>query len=191
MRIGFDIDGVLACFYAAYEDLCIKHAGKDLFGPHRWPNEVPCVWDWPEYWGYPKSLMDFKSGPVWTEIRTSESFWLTLKPMPEMSDVRLFLSDGAHEVYFVTDRSGPSVKRQTELWLMRHGVVCPTVIISRKGKGVVCDALSLDWYIDDKGENIVDVEAKSPHTHGVLLERPYNQHVAVRHRSVRLIDALP
>ena len=40
MRIGIDVDGVLANFYAAYEALAIQTQGEDLFGEHKWPNET-------------------------------------------------------------------------------------------------------------------------------------------------------
>lgn len=186
MRIGFDIDGVIACFYEGYERLMVEITGVDRFGCHRWPHETPAVWDWPQLYGYAPDVI----ADAWKRIKASETFWLTLPTMPDLAALQGFnLND--HQVYFVTDRPGATAKRQTELWLMRYGVACPTVIISRKGKGIVCEALDLELYIDDKGENIVDVDARAPNTHGVLLERPYNQHVTVKHRAETLADVLP
>jgi len=163
MRIGIDVDGVLACFYAGYEDLIVGIDGRDLFGAHRWPRETPPVWDWPQHYGYSGDVI----AEAWKRIKASDTFWLTLPPMPEIGTFQRWMgANTEHQVYFVTDRPGATAKRQTELWLMRYGVACPTVIISRKGKGIVCEALDLELYVDDKGENIVDVDARSPQTDG-------------------------
>lgn len=193
MRIGFDVDGVLACFYAGYERLVIEKSGVDLFGPHKWPLAWPPVWNWPEHYGYDKALMDYRTGPVWEHIRTAPSFWRDLPTMPEFDSVYGYIQAAGdqHQIYFITDRPGETAKAQTEDWLMAHGIRCPSVIISRKGKGIICDALDLQVYFDDKGENIADVDGKAPQTRGILLERPYNQHVTVKHRAANIIDELP
>jgi len=192
MRIGFDIDGVLSGgFYGAYEALVIKHAGEDKFGEHRWPQEFPCTWNWPEHYGYDPALTRFPDGPVWKEIHDSATFWMRLDPLPDMQTVRHFLDErrGVDDVYFVTDRPGRFSKSQTETWLMRQGIYHPTVILSGR-KGDVAVALKLELYVDDKGENIVDVEAKSPTTRAVLIQRPYNQHVTVRERADSVAEVL-
>lgn len=187
-RIGIDIDGVLANFYDAYERLAIEvDNGIDRF-PQRGgvghPSIYPPVWNWPEYYGYSSEVV----AEVWRRIKADQGFWLNLDPLERIDLSKLATG---HELYFITDRPGVRAKQQTEVWLRAFcNVPFPTVIISRKGKGIVCEALDLELYIDDKGENIVDVEARSPQTRAYLLNRPYNEHVAVQSRSNLLRDVL-
>jgi len=70
-RIGVDIDGVLANFWEAYENLTIQVSGEDRFGKARWPNQYPPSWNWPEdHFGYSKATMS----EVWNTIRTNSTF---------------------------------------------------------------------------------------------------------------------
>lgn len=170
--IGVDVDGVLANFFKAYEDLIIDVSGVDKFGDSRYPHVFPRVWNWPESYGYNKETMN----QVWDEIKFSESFWLNMEPLPGAEGFLNKLSQTDHEVYFITDRPGIETQLQTTAWLEEHGYPLPSVIISRKGKGAVCDALSINYYIDDKVENIEDVNWKSAHTKAFLLYYPYNNH---------------
>lgn len=200
MRIGIDVDGVLANFVEAYERLVIEESGVDLFGENKWP-VVPCTWNWPEHYGYSKDLMDFVNGPVWRRIKTSPNFWRLLRPLIGAEELTI---SSEHDVYFITDRAGVQVKRQTEAWLREHFWGNSTVLIS-KFKGEAAKALSLDLYVDDRWDNIRSVELISPATKAVLLDRPYNawpeirltsakagnpQFADVQHRADSLADVL-
>lgn len=188
-KLGFDIDGVLAGFSKGYEDLCIELTGENLFKV-RFPDFQP-TWHFPEFYGYSKELMDYKTGPVWTEIRNRPYFWYSLPDMPESQWFSAWYREHAreHDIYFITDRPGKTAKRQTEQWLAERDVLYPTVIISH-GKGDAVSALGLDFYVDDKGENIQDVQKKAPKCTSVLLHRPYNEDVRVDRRVERLEEAL-
>lgn len=182
MRIGFDIDGVLAEFIPAYQTLWIKHSGGvDLFHP----NDVldPPCWDWPQFRGYSPDLMK----PVWDEIKSDPTFWLNLQP--ERSGAcgtlatMLKTLERNHEVYFITSRSGIRVKRQTEIWLYDHlvypmrapGVYPSVLIVGHRVKGQVAKALNLDAYIDDNFDNVHDCATQSSGTRTYLLCRAYNR----------------
>lgn len=174
--IGFDVDGVLANFFDAYERVIIEVSGEDRFGEDRYPNQLPQSWNWPqESFGYSSEVIN----EVWRKIKNDAEFWWMLDPLPGVDDFLTSFSILAEakgwELYFITDRPGIDAQAQTADWLWRYGVDQNHVIISRKGKGAVCSALSIDYYIDDKPENIVDVWEKSPETELFLLDYPYNQ----------------
>lgn len=170
MRVGVDVDGILANFFTAYENLVIQVAGEDKFGANKYPT-LPCTWNWPQFHGYDESTI----AEVWTRIKGDTTFWASLEALPGADNFLERLDNSNHEVYFITDRPGIGPQVQTQYWLAQHGYWGPNVIISRKGKGVVCDALSLEVYIDDKPENVSDCFTRAPDTRLFLLDYPYNQ----------------
>lgn len=168
--IGVDVDGVLANFFTAYEDLVIKIDGQDRF-PARYPDALPPVWNWPQHYGYSEAVI----AEAWRHIKGSGRFWNALKPLPGAEEFLNALDNLDLEVYFITDRPGLYAQFQTSIWLERMGFPNASVVISRKGKGAACDALSVTHYIDDKGENIENVNENSPGTEAFLLAYPYNK----------------
>lgn len=171
MRIGFDVDGVLADFANAYQRLIIEVSGKNLFHPT--DGDRPPCWDWPEFRGYDKATMK----EVWGRIKASERWNLDLDELEGCRTLRMCILDMMrwHDIYFVTNRPSKDAKWQTEQWLMLHlGIERPTVLIS-EDKGPIAKALKLDVYIDDKFENIVDTLKSSQHTRAYLLDKTYNQ----------------
>lgn len=156
MRIGFDVDGILAEFEQGYAELIMKVTGKDLFGEPKpwWPHGDPPVWYWTQHFGYTQS----EDNACWTVIKNDKYFW---EGLPSLPGVGAFLRckalySGEHEIYFVTNRLGIDPKGQTERWLQRALMLNnPTVLVSEE-KGAACKALHLDCYIDDKKENVID-----------------------------------
>lgn len=175
MRIGFDVDGVLAAFTPAYQRLFIETTGVNLFAPGD-DTDPPC-WNWPEFRGYTKEQVSV----VWDHIRLNPAFSRNLAPLPGARELRHAIADleRRHDVYFITSRVGVAVKRQTEYWLMEHlGYVeeTPTVlIVGSRTKGAMCKALRLDCYIDDNWDNVEDCACESPTTRTYLLNAAYNQ----------------
>jgi hypothetical protein len=157
MRIGLDIDGVLANFFTSYERAFIEITGRDRFGHDRWPQYIPDDWNWPQNaFGYTQQ----EASAVWFYIKNTDDFWCRQSPLPGMFSARR-LAD--HELYFITDRPGKGAKRATELWLREYGPFeNPTVLISRNGKGPIVAGLGLELYIDDKVENIISVQTYAP-----------------------------
>lgn len=172
MRIGIDVDGVLANFIRAYESLIVEVNGRDLF-PARWPDVLPPCWDWPQFYGYTGE--EIKA--AWTVIKASPDFWLNLEIIPGargfLQSVRAHAEQGA-EIYFITDRPGIATQQQTSQWLHIFTGMRPSVIVSGQ-KGDIAAALKLDYYLDDKLENVIDVQKKSPTTTVRLLNFPYNK----------------
>lgn len=175
MRIGFDVDGVLASFVPAYQELFVALTGVNLFLPGD-DVDPPC-WDWPELRGYTAE----QTRMVWEHIKLNPTFWEDLGTLPGLRELRSVLRDleQRHDVYYITSRTGVSVKRQTEAWLgsylpytRRH----PTVLIAgHRVKGSIAKALRLDVYVDDNWENAQDCACESPLTRTYLLNAAYNR----------------
>src|SRR3990167_10096493 len=167
MRVSVDVDGILACFFDAYEKLTIEVAGVDLFGTKKYPKALPQTWNWPETFGYSNETMK----EVWNRIKTDPYYWYRLNPLPGAANFIKLLQARDREAYFITDRPGLASQRQTAQWLMQHGYAYPSVILSGKHatKGDVCSALKIDVYIDDKTESVQDVLEKSPNTKMLML----------------------
>lgn len=176
MRIGFDVDGVLANFSANYAPLLAEVAGRNLFLPGDIENP-PC-WLWDEYRGYTKA----ETRATWDVVKASGRFWLDLPPLNGASTLAMVLPDlqRNHDIYFVTNRMGLDAKWQTEAWLKLHvGVDTPTVLVSAQ-KGLIAAGLKLDCYVDDNLDNANDVAEKTGPdpavaTRTYLLDKSYNR----------------
>lgn len=176
MIIAYDIDGIYADFNEGYYHLMVGLTGKNLFP--KWPFVIP-TWNWPEHYGYTKEEVS----NAWDRIAESDDFWLRLKPYDGVASyvkrAQAEAYEYGHEVYYITSRIGKQVKAQTELWLQQVCEVdAPTVLISSQ-KGECCHALKVDWYIDDKNENVADVIVKSPKTNVALFKQPWNSVSAI------------
>ena len=173
MKIGIDVDGVLADFNKAFIDRTVQVVGKDLF-PIR-PFDIPC-WDYPQHFGYTNP----ECSTVWENVKQDDTFWYQLFPYDGVPEFLSQLNSAEHDIYFITNRPGVYVKSQTESWLEFHNFGLqteafsyPTVLISAE-KGLCAKALGLDLYIDDRTENCLDVNHMSPKTRVVMLARPWN-----------------
>jgi hypothetical protein len=164
MKIGFDLDGLLADFNCAFANTIRKVTGRDLFPLVL---DLPC-WDWPQHYGYtPKEV-----SAVWEHVKKDPNFWesLTYYPNTPMDRIETLNQKWEHDIYFITSRVGINCKGQTERWLEPF-ITNPTVLISSK-KGLCAQALRLDAYIDDKIENCIDT---APSCWTFILDRPWNQ----------------
>jgi uncharacterized HAD superfamily protein len=173
IRIGLDVDGVLANFYPLYEDLIVELTGRNLFPPRTDPFEPPPVWNWPEHYGYKAKEL---SASVWAHIKSHGSFWSNAHPFPKAAALVDFCYAEADEnVYFITDRPGAYAKAHTQRWLREtfpgEGF---SVLISQPGKkGLLVEPLGLTHFVEDNREHAVAVAAFGAKSY--LLDRPYNQ----------------
>lgn len=172
MKLGIDIDGVLADFSSSFIQRMIDVTGVDKF-PSR-PFDVP-VWNWWFHYGYTED--EVKS--TWDSVKSDGTFWANLNPYPDAPQAVEELTklwENLDEIYFITNRVGIKSKLQTEAWLINFGTgLLPTVIVSPE-KGLCCRALKLDFYIDDNVENCEDVRDHS-FTNCLMLAKTYNHDI--------------
>lgn len=169
MKLGFDVDGVLADFNTAYIRNFIRVTGEDKFGPP--PIAIP-MWNYPqEHYGY----TDEQAAAVLADIRADETFWEGLQPYPSTKAAIYAITQlpSYHDVYFITDRKGVRAKAQTERWLEAQGISRPTVLLSAE-KGLVAVGLGLDLYIDDKPSNCQAVREVVPDCKVFLYNQSWN-----------------
>lgn len=164
-KIGIDVDGVLVNFVNAF-----RREAETLLG-RPFPDE-PTDWAF-KNWNLTKE--EFAS--LWRHIEKTENWYLFYgsDPYPCVPQVLTQLY-ADHELYFVTTRIktlGDTTKRQTELSLVEMGVELPTVVVTTM-KGPVASVLELDAFIDDRPENLEDIQKNSPSTRLFLLTQPWN-----------------
>lgn len=169
LRIGIDVDGILADFNTPFRELVKAQTGISL-------PEISS--NYPDTWYYHKvgGVTNEQDKLLWKTIANDPCFW---ENVPEYPDAIGFLErlklDFYHDdIYFITSRSGDNAKKQTENWLEDLWFNGPTVLIS-SNKGYCCKALKLTHYLDDRNENCQDVRDTSIDTNGYMLDRPWNE----------------
>ncbi len=184
VKLGIDVDGVLADFNKSFMAKVIAVTGRDLF-PAR-PFAVP-TWNYPEHYGYTRDEVS----ATWEAIKSSRHFWRELPAYPETQQVLAALVDSGADVYFITARLGLEAKLQTERWLSAMmpwtKPMLPTVLITSH-KGLACRTLGLDAYIDDRWENALEVSTTA--TESFLLARPWNAGNVLQGGIVRVASVL-
>ena len=149
LRIGLDVDGVLADFRTAFRqtaEKCLrkKVADEAVEEPSRGalsPDDVRRVWDY---------------------IAKAQNWWMEVPAYEPAQIARLYgLTRAAGwEVFFMTKRppsAGDSVQFQTQWWIERFGFYLPSVMTVPGSRGEVASGLRLDLIVDDQVINCAEV----------------------------------
>lgn len=179
LRIGIDVDGVLANFRAAFHEAARACLRRDLdeFDDPKSPQtvvqkDVKRVWDW---------------------VARTTNWWMDLEPYEPEEIARLYSITRAAgwEVFFLTNRppsAGDSVQFQTQWWIERQGFFLPAVLTVPGSRGEIANGLRLDLVIDDLSLNCVEIVSASP-AKALLMLREENK-VAEDHATSRGIGVV-
>jgi hypothetical protein len=167
LRIAFDLDGVLADL----DGELVRHAAT-LFGGSvaQFHPEIPAAAgptdppNGPDRSNLALTSQQFRQ--LWRHVARVENFWETLRELEPGMIRRLHAvaAERGWEVLFVTKRpptAGDTSQLQTQRWLAANGFQLPSVFVVQKSRGRVAAALELDFVVDDRPENCLDVALES------------------------------
>jgi len=177
MRVGCDLDGVLADLHTAFTAVAVRlfpeldaslipadvgSSPPDAERGNGEPGEVPA----PPTIDRRAPLTRRQLDAVWSHLAAVPDFWETLDEIERGSVKRLASIAEAErwEVIFLTSRprvGGRTIQRQSQRWLDRMGFPMPSVYVVHGSRGRIAEALGLDVVIDDRPDNCLDVALES------------------------------
>ncbi len=148
LRIGLDVDGVIADFRTAFRATAVRCLRRDVAESD--DGEA----------GGPLSPEDVRK--VWDCIARAQNWWMDVPAYEPDQIARLYSLTRAvgWEVFFLTKRppsAGDSVQFQTQWWIERFGFYLPSVLTVPGSRGDIANGLRLDIIIDDQLLNCIEV----------------------------------
>jgi hypothetical protein len=170
LRIGFDLDGVLADM----DGELVRQATR-LFGGAPSPVEPDTAEASPGATADPRPALpqvgNVRLSPrqerrLWRHVESIENFWETLPEIEPAIVERLAAIAAARrwEIIFLTRRpptAGATPQVQSQRWLEAKGFRLPSVFVVQGSRGHIAAALDLDVVVDDRTENCLDVVVDS------------------------------
>jgi hypothetical protein len=172
LRIACDLDGTLAAMGAALQREAARLFGDGVdiaspLPPGLRRADVVSRAPSGESGGEARRRLDRREQDcLWDHVRGVVNFWETL-PEIEPGAVARFADAAAEhgwEVLFLTQRpetAGRTAQVQSQRWLQAHGFNLPSVYVARQSRGRIAASLSLDFVIDDRPQNCIDVSLDS------------------------------
>jgi hypothetical protein len=163
LRIGFDLDGVLADFASAFQAVEVRLFGTEVASAADDEDEQRPA---DAAGGSTPARDPSRRDAIWRQIVATENFWTTLQPIDPATVRRIHDLMLRHrwEVVFITQRpatSGDTVQRQTQRWLVAQGFDLPSVLVIAGSRGAAAGALRLDYLVDDSVTNCLDALSDS------------------------------
>jgi len=191
LRIGVDLDGVVADFRTAFLDAAARILGRDAI--QRPSSPLP---DFDAV-----SAADAKR--VWRVITETPNWWVGLAPYEPDQIARLYQLARHHrwEVSFLTSRiptAGDSVQLQSQAWLEAYGFYMPAVVTVPGSRGEIANAMRLDVVIDDQFLNCLEVIGASQAKAVLILrmgdasleQQATDRGIGVVHRLEQVVEVL-
>jgi hypothetical protein len=187
LRLAFDLDGVLADMEGELVRRAETLFGKALTRRLVAGSRPPSPADLEEK--DPKSIADEEHAPaadaadtalpvvslpltarqtrqLWHHVETIQNFWESLEEIEPGVIARLaaVAAERRWEIIFLTKRpesAGLTAQVQTQRWLESKGFPLPSVYVVQGSRGRIAAALHLDFVVDDRPENCLDVVVDS------------------------------
>lgn len=159
LRLGIDVDGVVADFRSAFRALAERELG---IAPRDAESDL--------------TKADIEQ--LWRAVAGKPNWWLDV-PAYEPDQIRRLYSrvrQSRWEVFFMTSRppsAGDSVQLQTQVWLERYGFFLPSVLTAPTGaRGELARSLRLDLALDDRIVNCLEIISASNAKAVMVLRNP-------------------
>ena len=210
LRIAFDLDGVLADMEGELvrqaeilfgermirrlqgraseaevpntdAPIASPESPKDAAGDHEPPLEIDAVPPLVKL-----QMTARQQRRLWRHVETIENFWETLAEIEPGAVARLaaIAIERRWEVLFLTKRpesAGATAQMQTQRWLEARGFSLPSVYVVQGSRGRIAAALGLDFVVDDRPENCLDIVVDS-RARAVLVWRDAEQQLPIAAR---------
>ena len=160
MRIGIDIDGVLADVLLYELDVANKYAVLNNLGSVKNPNGYSCseIFD----------ITQAKEDDFWN-VAIKE--YINIPARKFADEVTAKLKEEGHEIFIVTARtnnlsytdiSAEEMKKHVQNWLKENNIVYDKIVWTKKEKLSACKENQIDVLVEDKPSNIKQVASIIP-----------------------------
>lgn len=159
LRLGIDVDGVVADFRSAFRALAERELGIA-------PGDAE------------SDLTKADIEQLWRAVAGKPNWWLDVPAYEPEQIGRLYsrVRQSRWEVFFMTSRppsAGDSVQLQTQVWLERYGFFLPSVLTAPTGaRGELARSLRLDLALDDRIVNCLEIISASNAKAVMVLRNP-------------------
>lgn len=168
-HVGFDLDGVIADWVQGYTKYSNKRNGTPVL-----KTETDNI---PEFSMYPWYQPKEEFVDTFMEWVKTPGAFVRIPDVSIKNTKAAYHTNRNFVTTYITARAPPisDVYDQTRAWLDRRGLTGRLFVSNNKGR--LCSDLGIDYYIDDKPENLLDIEQQSPRTNPVLMRRTYQSKV--------------
>ena len=173
LRLGFDLDGVVADLNAALAREALRLFPGLEIRSEAAESEAPAAVEPEAEGGDPAetspaslSLSRRQERQLWDSVKRIENFWETLDETEPGIIKRIAETARARrwEIMFLTSRprtAGDVVQLQSQRWLRAKGFEYPSLFVVSTSRGKIAAGLELDVVVDDRPENCLDIAIDS------------------------------